>query len=177
MLATPVALWCAKPFFTGAWRGVRHRVLHMDLPIALGVGMLYLHGLVATLRGDDGYLDSLSMLVTLLLVGRVLESRGRRRATEAATALAGTVPRTARRVRGDRMEIVPVAELRAGDRIDLGGGEEMAADGGVVEGSGQVRMALVTGEAAPALVGPGDQVVAGTLLEDGAITVLVEADG
>jgi Cu2+-exporting ATPase len=176
-LATPVTFWCAEPFFTGAWRGMRHRILHMDLPIALGVGILYLHGLVETLRGADSYLDSLSMLVALLLIGRVLESRGRRRATEAASALAGAVPQTARRVRGDRMEIVPVSELRPGDRIDVGAGEELAADGRVVEGSGQVRMAVVTGEAAPVLVGPGDQVVAGTLLADGAITILVEATG
>ncbi len=177
LLATPVTFWCAEPFFSGAWNALRHRVLHMDLPIALGVGILYAHGLVQTLRGADSYLDSLAMLVALLLVGRVLESRGRRRATEAASALVGSVPHTARRVRDDRMERVPVSELHPGDRLDVGAGEELAADGRVVEGSGQLRMALVTGEAAPVLVGPGDRVVAGTLLADGAITIEVEATG
>ncbi len=175
--ATPVTFWCAEPFFTGAWGALRHRVLHMDLPIALGVAILYVHGLVETLRGADSYLDSLSMLVALLLVGRVLESRGRRRATEAASALVGTVPQTARRVKDEQIERVPVSELRPGDHIDIGAGEELAADGRVLEGSGQVRMALITGEAAPVLVGPGDAVVAGTLLADGAITVVVEATG
>jgi len=188
-LATPVALWCAEPFFRGAWNGLRHRVLHMDLPVALGVTVLYGHGLLATLHAQDGYLDSLGMLVALLLAGRVLEARGRRRASEAASMLAGTVPRTARRVLHhdrqardgaaelDRVETVAVAELRPGDWLDVGAGEEFAADGRVVEGSGQVRVALVTGEAEPILVGPGDAVVAGTLLVDGALTVEIHALG
>ncbi|MFN8651792.1 MAG: heavy metal translocating P-type ATPase metal-binding domain-containing protein [Gemmatimonadales bacterium] len=182
ILATPVTLWCASPFFAGAWQGLRHRVLHMDLPIALGVAILYAHGLVTTIRGTDGYLDSLAMLVALLLAGRVLESRGRRRAADAAATLAGAVPRTARRVTrsdedNERIETVSVSELRLDDRVDVGSGEEFAADGVVVQGSGQVRMALVTGEAAPVLVGPGDRVVAGALLLDGALTIAVEAVG
>jgi cation transport ATPase len=149
----------------------------MDLPIAVGVAVLYVQGLVATLRGQDAYLDSLGMLVALLLAGRVFESRGRRRATEAASLLVGSLPRTARRVRGDQIGAVPVQELRPGDRLDVGAGEELAADGRVVEGSGQVRMALVTGEAMPALVGPGDAVVAGTVLVDGALTIEIDAVG
>ena len=185
LLSTPVAVWCAEPFFAGAWSGLRHRVLHMDLPIALGIAITYAHGLVATLLGQDAYLDSLTMLVALLLAGRVLESRSRRRTTDAAAALVGTVPQTARRLAtggaarapGEFLEVVPVSTLHAGDRIDVGAGEELAADGTVVEGSGQVRIALLTGEATPVLVGPGDQVVAGTLLVDGAITVRVEAVG
>ena len=183
IIATPVALWCAEPFFAGAWSGLRHRVLHMDLPIALGVAILYLHGLVTTVIGQNGYLDSLAMLVALLLAGRVLESRGRRRAAEAASALVGSVPRTARRVviaadgETERIEPVPVSELRRNDLIDAGAGEEFAADGLVVQGSGQVRMAMVTGEAAPVAVSPGDRVVAGALLLDGALTIAVEAVG
>jgi cation transport ATPase len=101
-LATPVTLWSAAPFFAGAWNGLRHRVLHMDLPIALGIAVLYVHGVVATVTAGEGYLDSLVMLVALLLVGRMLEARGRRRASEAATALVATIPRTARRSVGDR---------------------------------------------------------------------------
>ncbi len=177
VLATPVALWCAAPFFSGAWAGLRHRVLHLDLPIALAVTVLYAHGIAATLAGRDGYLDSLAMLVTLLLGGRLLESRGRRRAAEAAMSLAAAVPGTARRATDGRLETVPVEALRAGDRIDVGAGEELAADGVVVEGSGQVRMALLTGESEPVAVAPGDRVVAGAVLQDGALTVLVRAVG
>jgi len=177
VLATPVALWCAKPFFTGAWSALRRGQLHMDLPIALAVALLYVHGLAATLRGQDGYLDSLAMLVTLLLVGRMLEGRGRRRAAEAATALASTLPATARRETAIGIEVVPATALAPGDRIDLGSGEEIPADGEVVEGVGQVSMALVSGEAAPVAVEPGSRVVAGGLVEVGALTVVVERAG
>lgn len=177
LMATPLTFWCAEPFFTSAWRGLRHRVLAMDLPIAAGIALLYLHGLIETVRGHDAYLDSLSMLVALLLVGRVLESRGRRRAAEAALALAANVPRTARRLNGDVIEAVAVTDLRNGDTIDVGAGEELAADGIVSAGTGQVRMALVTGEAAPVLVTVGDRVVAGTLLIEGALSIEVTATG
>jgi Cu2+-exporting ATPase len=177
VLATPVALWCAQPFFVGAWAGLRRRVLHMDLPIALGIALLYAHGVVATLTRHEAYLDSLAMLVTLLLVGRILEGRGRRRAVDAAMALAASAPRTARRQRGESLETIPADQLRRGDVIDVGAGEEFAADGVVVEGAGQVRMALMTGEAAPVAVRPGDRVVAGTILVDGALSVQVEAVG
>ena len=176
-LATPVTLWSAAPFFTGAWNGLRHRVLHMDLPIALGIAVLYAHGVVATVTAGEGYLDSLVMLVALLLAGRMLEARGRRRAADAATALVATIPRTARRTRGDRLETVPVGELRPGDLIDVGSGEELAADGFVTEGSGQVRMSLLTGEADPVPVCPGSRVAAGTVLLDGALSVRVTAAG
>jgi heavy metal translocating P-type ATPase len=149
----------------------------MDLPIALAVALLYGHGVVATLRSQDSYLDSLAMLVTLLLAGRMLEGRGRRRAAEAATALAATLPATARRETANGIETIPATELVAGDRIDLGSGEEIPADGLVVEGVGQVRMALVTGEAEPVAVQPGSRVVAGALVEVGALTVVVEQAG
>lgn len=177
LLATPLTFWCAEPFFSAAWRGVKHRVLPMDLPVALGIALLYLHGLLETLQNRDSYLDSLSMLVALLLVGRVLEARGRRRATEAAQALASSVPRTARRLHGERIETVAIEALRPGDIIDAGAGEELGADGRVTAGSGQVRMALITGEATPVLVGPGDRVVAGTLLLDGALSIEVQSTG
>ena len=177
LVSTPVALWCAAPFYAGAVGALRHRVLHMDLPVSLGITLLYLHCAFATVAGQLAYLDSLTMLVALLLGGRLLEARGRRRASEAAGALASTVPLTARRTRGDTIETVPVEALRPGDEIDAGAGEELAADGVVTEGSGQVRMALLTGESVPRLLAPGDRVVAGAVLLDGALTVRVEAAG
>lgn len=176
-LATPVALWCASPFFAGAAAGLRSRVLHMDVPVALGVAVLYLHGVWATLAGREGYLDSLGMLVPLLLAGRVLEARGRRRAAEAAVALAASAPSTARRATAAGVETVPVSELAPGDRVDLGAGEEVPGDGVVTEGAGQLRTALVTGEAAPVTVSPGQRVLAGTMLVTGALTVRLDAVG
>ncbi len=177
ILATPVALWCAAPFFSGAWTGLKNRVLHMDLPIALGVAVLYAQGVVATFRSEHAYVDSLAMLVALLLAGRMLESRGRRRSAEAALSLAASVPTSARRSTADGVEVVAADQLRIGDLIDVGVGEEIAADGTVTRGRGRVRMALITGEAEPIEIGPGSEVVAGSVLMDGAITVEVVAVG
>ncbi len=172
-LATPVALWSAAPFFAGAWAGLRNGVLHMDVPIALAVLVLYVQGVGGTLVGAHTYLDSLTMLVALLLAGRVLESRGRRRAAEAAVTLAATLPATARRVRRGAVETVASSELAAGDRVVCGAGEELPADGVVVDGEGAVRLALLTGESAPVSVGQGERVWAGTLVVDGGLTVEV----
>lgn len=176
-LATPVTIWCASPFFAGAWNGVRHRVLHMDLPIAVGIAVMYAHGAAAALLGRDGYLDSLTMLVAFLLAGRVLEAHGRRRAADAAIALVASAPRAARRATPEGLETVPVSALRPGDVVDVGAGEELPADGVVTEGAGQVRTALLTGEAEPVMVAPGERVHAGTVLVDGALSVRVEAVG
>jgi Cu2+-exporting ATPase len=173
ILATPVAIWCAAPFYAGAWAGLRNGVLHMDVPIAIAVAVLYVQGMAGTLLHVDTYLDSMTMLVALLLAGRVLESRGRRRAVEAAVTLAATVPAMARRFAHGTVEAVPSARLAPGDRVVVGAGEELPADGVVADGEGSLRMALLTGEAAPVQVGPGDRVWAGTLVVDGAFTVEV----
>jgi Cu2+-exporting ATPase len=176
-LAAPVALWCAEPFFVGAVSGLRHGILHMDLPIALGVSVLFGHGVVVTVSGGDTYLDSMGMLVALLLAGRVLESRGRRRAAEAATAMAATAPSTARRRTGDGIEVVSSEDLEVGDLIDVAAGEELAGDGIVDGGHGNLRMALISGESEPVEVQPGSRVVAGSVLVDGFLTVRVSAVG
>jgi heavy metal translocating P-type ATPase len=92
-------------------------------------------------------------------------------------SLAASVPTTAKRATGSELEVVPSAQLRAGDLIDIGAGEEVAADGTVRRGTGHVRLALITGEAEPVEIGPGGEVVAGSVLIDGAVTVEVEAVG
>ncbi len=177
LLATPVALWCAEPFFSGAIQGLKNRVLHMDLPIAIAVVVLYVHGAIATFVGADTYLDSLAMLVALLLAGRMLEGRGRRRAAEAALSLAALVPATVRRRTETGVETIHADELEPGDLLDVGAGEEFAVDGTVVEGTGAVRMALITGEAEPVAMRVGGDVVAGSTLLDGTLTVRVERVG
>jgi heavy metal translocating P-type ATPase len=176
-LAAPVALWCAEPFFVGAVSSLRHGILHMDLPIALGVAVLFGHAMVVTVTGGDTYLDSMGMLVSLLLAGRVLESRGRRRAAEAATAMAATAPASARKRAGDGVEVVPSETLEVGDLIDVAAGEELAADGIVDTGHGNLRMALISGESEPVPAEPGRRVVAGSVLVDGYLTVRVTAVG
>ncbi len=176
-LATPAVLWCAQPFFQGALTGVRHRLLHMDLPVSLAIAVMYGHAVVMTLTGGETWLDSATMLVALLLGGRVLEARGRRQAAEAAAALAMAVPRFARRLNDGHITQVDAAQLQPGDAILASSGEEVAADGIVTDGGAQLRMALLTGEAEPVPVGPGQRVVAGALVLDGHLTIEVQRTG
>jgi heavy metal translocating P-type ATPase len=177
VLATPAAIWCAEPFFAGAWRGMRQGVLHMDVPISLAVVILYGHGVVSTVLHADGYLDSMTMLVALLLVGRVLEARSRKRVSEAVSSMAARLPARARRVTEEGIEEVVPDVLQIDDRVVVGAGEEVPADGVVETGTALVRMALLTGESEPQRVTIGNRVVAGAVVEDGTVQARVTAVG
>jgi len=177
VLATPVAIYAAAPFFQGAVRGLRVGAIGMDVPIALAVTVLYGHGLVRTVLGFEGYLDSLGMLVTLLLVGRVLERRGRRAAAEASAAIAAALPVNARRRVGAGIEEVPIEALQPGDVVEIGAGEEVPADGSVIDGRAEVQMALVTGETDPVSAAEGTELVAGASIVSGAVGLRVSRVG
>ncbi len=167
LLATPVATWSAMPFHAGAVHGLRVGTVHMDLPVSLAVGLVSLHGLVATVLHRETYLDSLGMLVALLLAGRVLEARGRRRTAEAATRLAARVPRDARRVTEDGVEEVASDALQPGDRVLLALGDDVPADGVLAAGRVSAALAVLTGESRAVDLGVGDALVAGAVIEDG----------
>ncbi len=181
-LATPIALYAAAPFFQGAWRSLRIgglKGIGMDVPVAIAVGVLYGHGVFQTLGGAEGYLDSLGMLVTLLLVGRVLEKRGRRAAVEASTAIAAALPAFAR-IRtngGTAVQDVAIDTLAVGDVVEVGAGEEVPADGVVLDGCADVQMALVTGESDAVEARRGTQLVAGASVLQGSVGLRVEAVG
>jgi Cu2+-exporting ATPase len=177
LVTTPVALWSAIPFYQGARAGLRAGTIHMDTPIAIAIAGMYAHGVWATLAHTDAWLDSLAMLVTLLLIGRALEARGRRRTAEAAATLAASTPRHARRVADGAIEVVPTASLRAGDHIELGAGDDVPADGIVIFGEAQVRMALLTGESEPTPARVGDRLVAGAAVDQGAVRMAVTNTG
>lgn len=176
-LAAPVALWGAMPFHSRAVQGLKAGVLPVDVPVSLGVTLLFGHAVVTTALGGDGYLDSLAMLVTLLLAGKVVDARGRRQAAEAAASLAGRLPDMARREVGEGIEEVPRADLRPGDVLVLGPGTEVAADGAILSGEVLLQVALLTGEAEPVWRAEGASVVAGAVVVDGAARVRVEAVG
>lgn len=177
LAATPVATWSAAPFHLGAWRGFKTGTPSMDLPVSLAVIVLWAHGIASTAAHREGWLDSLTMLVALLLVGRVLEARGRRRTAEAASMLAAELPGEARRWVNGTMEVVATRALRPGDTVEWVAGDVLAADGVVLEGHGLVRMALWTGESDAVPVGPGASLPAGASLEDGRVLLEVSAVG
>lgn len=170
-LSTPVAIWCAAPFHRGAWEGLKRLQLHMHLPISIAVVGMYAHGVVTTFRGGETWLDSLVMLVSLLLFGRLLEARGRSTVAEAATALAAEIPPRARVLRDGEILDVDARAVVPGEVLELAAGERLVADGVVLGGEGQMDLSLVTGESTPRPVEAGHAVRAGALLRSGGVRV------
>src|SRR5512134_3370140 len=163
VLATPVVLWGGWPFFVRGWQSVVHRSLNMFTLIGLGVGVAYLYSLIATLfpgifppsfRLEGGevavYFEAAAAIVTLVLLGQVLELKARSRTGTAIKALLGLAPKTARRLRDDGSEEdVPLDEVHLGDRLRVRPGEKVPVDGVVLEGNSSVDESMVSGEAIP----------------------------
>jgi len=164
-VSLPSVLYAAAPFYRGAWNGLRRGVLHMDLPISLGIGAGFLGGLANTLRGTgEIYFDSVTALIFLLLVGRLLQLVQQRRATESSELLFALTPSSARRLddQGGVRQRVPLEAIRPGDRIEVRVGERIPTDGVVHTGSSSVDMSLLSGESVPIAVGRDDEVWGGT---------------
>ncbi len=189
-LATPVVLWCGKPFFERGWASLKNRSPNMFTLIAIGTGMAYLFSLVATVApgllpeaflGAGGeaevYFEAAGVITTLVLVGQVLELRARERTGDAIRALAGLAPKTARLVteKGDRD--VPVEYLLSGDRLRVRPGEKVPVDGVVEEGSSTVDESMVTGEPIPVEKSAGDPVTGATVNSGGSFVMRAERVG
>ncbi len=164
LVTLPSILYAAAPFFHGALQGLRSGVLHMDLPISIGLLAGFLGGLYNTVR-DQGeiYFDSVTALIFLLLVGRFLQLRQQRRAAESSELLYALTPAFARRLgpKGETQE-VPLESIRPGDRLEVAPGELFPTDGAVLAGRSSADCSLLTGEPLPVTVGPGDPVHGGT---------------
>jgi Cu+-exporting ATPase len=187
-LATPVVLWGGWPFFVRGWVSFRTRKLNMFSLIALGTGVAYAYSVIAVLapgifpdafRGHGGviepYFEAAAVIVTLVLLGQVLELRARGRTGAALRALLGLAPTTARLVREEGLEIdVPLAQVRVGDRLRVRPGERVPVDGRVVEGASSVDESMLSGEAIPVGKAAGDRVTGATLNQNG--TLLIEAE-
>jgi Cu2+-exporting ATPase len=165
IVVTPAFIWPGRVFFTGALAALRARTLSMDVPLALGLGAGYVRGVTNTLT-DSGpvYFDGLATLIFALLVGRYLQLRGQRAASDSSELLFAVTPATARIIESDgsRRE-VPAEAIVPGMTLSVRAGETFAADGTVGEGESSVDTSLLTGESRPRRLGPGDRVFAGTL--------------
>ena len=191
VLATPVVLWGGWPFFVRGWQSVVHRSLNMFTLIGLGVGVSYLYSLVAKLfpgifppsfRMEGGevavYFEAAASIVTLVLLGQVLELKARSRTGAAVKALLGLAPKTARRLRDDGSdEDVSLDQVHLGDRLRVRPGEKVPVDGIVLEGTSAVDESMVSGEAIPVEKNPGDRVVGATVNGTGSFILKAERVG
>ncbi|HEX7112585.1 MAG TPA: heavy metal translocating P-type ATPase metal-binding domain-containing protein, partial [Mizugakiibacter sp.] len=179
LVATPVVLYAAQPFFAGAWRSLRARRLGMDVPVGLAIALVYAASLVEALRGGaEVYFDSVGMFVFFLLTGRYLEMRARHRAGDVTDALARLAPACADRVRADgALERIGAIELLPGDRVHVAEGAAVPADGVLESDACRIDEALLTGESEPVAKRRGDALVAGSVVVEGPARVAVERVG
>jgi Cu+-exporting ATPase len=191
VLATPVVLWGGWPFFQRGWASVVRASPNMFTLIALGTGTAYAHSVVATafpgafpaaFRGHGGevavYFEAAAVIVTLVLLGQVLELRARSRTGNAIRALLGLAPKTTRIVRDDGTEAdVPLAEVAVGARLRVRPGEKIPVDGVVLEGRSAVDESMVTGEPIPVEKTAGERVTGGTVNGTGGLVLRAERVG
>ena len=189
-LATPVVLWGGWPFFQRAWASVVNRHPNMFTLIGLGTGASYFYSVFALLfpavipasfrnMGELAvYFEPAAVIVTLVLLGQVLELRARSQTSSALKSLLGLAPKTARIVLMDGSEKdVPLGEVKAGDKLRIRPGEKVPVDGIVREGTSAVDEAMVTGESIPVEKTPGSQVTGGTINGTGGLLMEAERVG
>ena len=164
-LSTPVILWSAAPFHRAAAVNARHGAATMDTLISIGTLAAWGWSTAVVVAGADAhsYFEVGAVIATLILLGRYLEARARGRASEAIRALLELGAKEARVLRGDEEVLVPVEEVRAGDRFVVRPGEKVATDGVVEEGASAVDQSMLTGESVPIEVAPGAEVAGATV--------------
>ncbi|RJP20057.1 MAG: heavy metal translocating P-type ATPase [Deltaproteobacteria bacterium] len=178
LLSTPVVFYSGAPFLRGAFLGGRSGSFGMDALVALGTLSAYGYSAVSIFLGGEIYFDTATMIVTLILLGRFIESGARNRAAETISRLVRMAPARARRILpGGAVEAVPTAALSPGDVVEVVPGDRIPADGKVTGGISEIDESLLTGESAPVAKREGDEVVAGSLNGTGRLLVSVTRAG
>ncbi|MFO1206516.1 MAG: copper-translocating P-type ATPase [Burkholderiales bacterium] len=190
-IASPVVLWGGRSYFVRGWTGVINRSANMYTLIGLGVAVAYAYSLLAAFvpeifpaafRDPHGevevYFEAAAVIVTLVLLGEVLELRARGQTSTAIRALLGLAPKTARRIEADGAEVdVPLDAIQAGDRLRVRPGEKVPVDGVVMEGRSTIDESMITGEPIPVEKKAGDRLIGATLNQTGALVMQAERVG
>jgi Cu+-exporting ATPase len=196
LLATPVVLWAGWPFFERGWASVKNHSTNMFTLIAMGTGVAYAYSVIATLfprifpasfrtgsladMGDrpDVYFEAAAAIVTLVLLGQVLELKARSQTSSAIRALLDLSPKMARVIFDDGTERdVPLEQVKAGDRLRVRPGEKIPVDGVVLEGSTTVDESMITGESVPVQKTGASRVIGATVNGNGSIVMRAERVG
>ncbi|MBU2213032.1 heavy metal translocating P-type ATPase, partial [Patescibacteria group bacterium] len=180
VLATPVLLWSGGRIFTAALAKAKRRVTDMDTLIALGTGAAFTYSLFATFSPGllsssgiepDVYFDTAAIIITLILLGKYLEERAKRGASEAIKKLLGLQAKTARVIRDGKEEDIPIEQVKTSDHLLVRPGENIPVDGEIVDGSSSIDESMVTGESMPVSKKVGDTVIGATINSTGSFTM------
>lgn len=178
ILTTPVQLYCGRQFYTGTLAAIRARRANMDTLIAMGTTSAYVYSTAVTFAPgffvhSHVYFESSAMIILLILIGKYLEMYARHGTSEALRRLMDLQPRTATVIREGKEVLVGVEELDIGDAVIIRPGEQVPADGRVLQGSSAVDESMVTGESMPVTKTVGDEMVGGTMNQNGTVTMEV----
>lgn len=181
LLATPVQFILGARFYRAAWGALKSRTGNMDLLVAIGTSAAYglsvYHLMVSSAVHDQVYFEASAVVITLVMLGKWLESRAKQQTTEAIRALQALRPDTAR-IRQDGQEReIPLSEIKLGDIVAIRPGERIPIDGVITEGQSLVDESMLTGESHPVVKGVDDQVVGGSISTDGLLLVSVQLLG
>ena len=189
-LTAPIVLWAGRPFFQRGWASIRTLNLNMFTLVSIGVGAAFLYSVVATIAPQlfpptfrmhgmvPVYYEAAGVVVTLVLLGQVLELRARAATGRAIRALMNLAPKTARRIGADGAEVeVDLSEVMSGDRLRVRPGEAIPVDGAVIEGRSAVDESMLTGEPAPVVKEPGAKLTGGTVNTTGSLVMEAQAIG
>lgn len=178
-LATPVQFYVGKDYYVGAYKSLRNGSANMDVLVALGSSAAYFYSIAvlialtlgSTALGMHVYFETSAAIITLIVLGKVLEARAKGRTSEAIKKLMGLRPKTARVVRGGVEKDIPIEEVVVGDTIVVRPGEKIPVDGQVIDGRSAVDESMITGESLPVDKKVGDEVIGATINRQGLLTV------
>ena len=190
VLSLPIVLWAGAPFFIRGWQSIITRNPNMWTLIAIGTGAAFIYSLVATVapgvfpdtfavHGRIGvYFEAAAVIISLTLMGQLLELKARSQTSAAIKSLLGLAPKTARRINADGTEVdVALTHIHVGDLLRVRPGEKVPVDGAVIEGTSAVDESMLTGEPMPVTKRPGDPVIGATLNTSGSLVMRSEKIG
>ncbi|AFZ07212.1 copper-translocating P-type ATPase [Oscillatoria nigro-viridis PCC 7112] len=176
ILTSPVQLWCGRAFYINAWKALKRHAATMDTLVTVGTGAAYFYSIFATLFPTfftaqgltaDVYYEASAVIITLILLGRLLENRAKGQTSEAMRKLMGLQAKTARVIRNNQEIDIPISEVILEDIILVRPGEKIPVDGEIVDGTSTIDEAMVTGESLPVKKQPGDEVIGATINKTG----------
>ena len=176
ILTSPVQLWCGRAFYINAWKALKRHAATMDTLVTVGTGAAYFYSIFATLFPTfftaqgltaDVYYEASAVIITLILLGRLLENRAKGQTSEAMRKLMGLQAKTARVIRNNQEIDIPISEVILEDIILVRPGEKIPVDGEIVDGTSTIDEAMVTGESLPVKKQTGDEVIGATINKTG----------